>query len=391
MFYKGDKMQVKYKLPVFLVVTVLVLFVMATVVYAQTTAFISANNVNIRTGATTNSTVLRKLSIGAEIIVLSKESGGWFKIEDKTQKSGFAYVKDDYVEIVQVSGTVNANGVNIREGASTDTSVLGKLNKNDVITVTGTVKNFYIFSMEGISGFIHKDFVNISGDLAANIQEQDQVSVIQIDGASRSVSTGSYTYAKVISTSGINFRKGPSLDDQVLFGLASGELVDVISATGEWYKVKYAGIEGFVFGQFVELYTGEKPSLDARAQKANALVAFAKKYLGTPYRWGGTSLTKGVDCSGFTYEVFRNFGYNLNRVSRDQAKNGEKVDRANLLPGDLVFFDTDLDGTISHVGIYIGDGQFINSSSGSKYCVLISNINDSYNSKRYVTARRIIK
>ena len=92
------------------------------------------------------------------------------------------------------------------------------------------------------------------------------------------------------------------------------------------------------------------------------LVEYAKQFVGNPYVWGGTSLTKGADCSGFVLSVFKKYGITLSHSSRAQANEGTKISASELKPGDLVFYGNGK-GNINHVAIYIGGGQVIHASS----------------------------
>ncbi len=129
----------------------------------------------------------------------------------------------------------------------------------------------------------------------------------------------------------------------------------------------------------------------SRIEKGNEIVAYAKKFIGTPYKYGGTNLKSGVDCSGFTYTVYNHFGIPLNRVSSDMPLNGVEVSRANLEIGDLVFFDSTgrNKNKINHVGIYIKDGSFIHASTSKG--VMISDFNSGYWADAYIKGARVIK
>ena len=94
----------------------------------------------------------------------------------------------------------------------------------------------------------------------------------------------------------------------------------------------------------------------------SAIASYALKFVGNPYVWGGTSLTKGADCSGFVMSVFANFGYSLPRVAAAQCDASTKKDISQLEPGDLVFYGN---GYIDHVALYIGDGKIIHASNAA--------------------------
>lgn len=204
---------------------------------------------------------------------------------------------------------------------------------------------------------------------------------------------GGHTYTiSRLSTTGtvladvLNMRTGPSTEFSIMHRLWQGNVVKVIGETNGWYEVQLSdGRVGWVSKSYLKL------NVTSRQQRINTLIYTAKSFIGTPYVWGGSSLQNGgFDCSGFTQYVFKQVGYNLNRVSRDQAAQGTYVSRYELQPGDLVFYSLSGDGSISHVGIYIGNGQMIHSPKTGD-TVKITDITTSYWESHYITARRIIQ
>jgi cell wall-associated NlpC family hydrolase len=128
-------------------------------------------------------------------------------------------------------------------------------------------------------------------------------------------------------------------------------------------------------------------SRGSTSSSSSALVSKAFQYLGKPYVWGAAG-PKAFDCSGFTLYVYDSFGVSLPHSAASQAGMGQTVSKSNLQPGDLIFFNTT--GGISHVGMYIGSGQFIHASSGSSK-VTVSELDSSYYASRFVTAKRVLK
>ncbi|CAM4438567.1 cell wall-associated NlpC family hydrolase [Paenibacillus endophyticus] len=127
------------------------------------------------------------------------------------------------------------------------------------------------------------------------------------------------------------------------------------------------------------------------SSKVSSVVSIGKKYIGVPYKFGAKSgITSSFDCSSFTQYVYKKVGVSLPRSSKQQAKSGSYVSKSNLKAGDLIFTDTNRDGIINHVSIYIGSGKLLHTYRVG-VGVTISNFKGSTWDKTYVTARRVIR
>lgn len=152
--------------------------------------------------------------------------------------------------------------------------------------------------------------------------------------------------------------------------MAEGESLEVVEeGTDGWIKVLVDDQEGYISAEFAnvreelgtamtmtELMYGQGVS-DVRVD----LCQYAKQFIGNPYVWGGTSLKKGADCSGFVMSVFKQYGFSLPHSSRAQSQMGKKISLSDAKPGDLVFYSGG--GRINHVAIYIGGGQVVHASN----------------------------
>lgn len=132
----------------------------------------------------------------------------------------------------------------------------------------------------------------------------------------------------------------------------------------------------------------DKPVQMQAEGRIESVLKRALTLLGTPYRWGGSNPDSGFDCSGLVGYVFRTaLGIDLPRVSRDMAQNGERVERASLNAGDLVFFGR-RGNRIDHVGIYLGEGRFVHAPRTGKD-VMVSELDSGYWAGRFQLARRV--
>ena len=337
----------------------------------------SGTNVNVRAEASTGADVLGKINKGTEYTVLDK-TGGWFKI---SYNGNDGFVSADYFEVTKADATIDGSSVNCREKASTSADSLGKLADGDYVCVTGQNDSWYRISYKNGSAYVSKDYVDgdyvkYTAKIANEAAAESKVSV----------------YGVVTADGGLKLRKEASLNSTVLTVLPKGTEVNVDRVGQEWVRIiTDGGQKGYVSAEFLSVREGTRTTRSTGSGNGSAVVAYGKQFIGTPYVWGGTNLRTGVDCSGFVYSVYKNFGITLNRASYSMANNGVEVSKSNLQAGDLVFFNSGGDSRISHVGIYCGDGTYVHSTDGKGNGVTVTDLNSGYSAKTYVTARRVLR
>jgi cell wall-associated NlpC family hydrolase len=248
-------------------------------------------------------------------------------------------------------------------------------------------------------------YVVSKGDTLSGIGKRFGVSVYELKRAngltSDSISVGTElvipgVFSDSESESSVGFRRYTVKKGDTLaviakrFGVSVDSLKKANGLSGTFIKAGQSLIipvkEDMVYGEKRVPHTNEESRV-SEYDIRSAIISVAKKFLGAPYKFGGTSVLKGIDCSAFVNKVFSFFDVELPRTARDIYKVGKDVDRSELTMGDLVFFRTYAQYP-SHVGIYIGDSEFIHASSRAKR-VTIDSIDFPYYRKRFIGAKRI--
>ena len=184
--------------------------------------------------------------------------------------------------------------------------------------------------------------------------------------------------------SSLRLRAEASTSSSVLKKLSHGTQVEVLDSTGNgWYQVE----NGYISKDYVIQVDESEATASAKGQE---VANYALTFVGYPYVYGGSS-PKGFDCSGFAKYVYAQFGITINRTASNQLDNGTAVSMGELQPGDLVFFKKSGTGSkrASHVGIYIGGGQFVHAST-ARTGVIVSNMSEAYYTTGFVGGRRLV-
>ncbi len=288
------------------------------------------------------------------------------------------------------SGYVDGDYVCFRSGPSTSNTIINTYNRGKELIITGLSGDWSAVNIDGQSGYIYSQYVKAVN----STQKTASASAPAAAATPKPTATPAPTKgtAGYITGNHVRFRSEASMTSRILGELFYGNEVTITGTTGDWTAITYDGQAGYVFSTYVA-----KGSMKAETAATAVPVGvkitgrevadFALQYVGYNYRWGGASPSTGFDCSGFTSYVYKQFGYELNRVACDQAKNGKHVDNNKLKPGDILCFYSG-GSYIGHVGIYIGDNMFVhaaNSSSG----VITSSLTGYYATRGY-EARRIL-
>jgi cell wall-associated NlpC family hydrolase len=381
----------------------------------------NGDGVRMRSTASDTGTVLIVVPEGAAVTVRNGSTGNWVAVT-YSGKNGF--IHKDYVgkstvtaptatatpartatatatataaatsgyavgTKLVISGT-GGTGVRLRSAASSSASVVSVVPEGAEATVrAGSTATWVAVTVGAVSGFIHKDFLKPATTTAAP-STSPTAAPTQVAGSG----LVSGDRAKVTST--LNMRLSASFSAGVAAVAQAGTVVLVTgSISGDFYPVDWAGLRGFMHKDYLTKTSDalsprnvDTPTTPVQKTTGEKMVDFAMQYLGYPYVWA-TSGPNSFDCSGFTYWVVKNIvGSDIGRSTSSQVASGTSVDRGSLQIGDLVFFQNTYTFGLSHVGIYIGNGQFIhaeNSGTG----VVISSLDSPYYATRWYGAVRV--
>lgn len=389
--------------------------------YANVAISHVSNYVNVRTEPNTTSGIVGKIYNNCAATILASvdgEGGTWYQIQSGNVKG---YIKAEYFitgaeaekiakQVGTVFVTINTTTLRLREEPNTTSHTLTLLSQDAEYIAIKEEGDFVEIQVDSdLSGYVHKDYVNqrVEFEQAVSVEEEQQkkeeaeklkreaeeaIAVMEqlkreSDGQSaaepaaapeeETENTAPSAPVPAESIGIIAANPNEPLPSETAAALEKETEADETSAGGlpAFSEVGPGGEIGPGMDSASTAKTADAQTSAAQTQAGpgsaeltsatrTAIVAYAKQFLGNPYVYGGTSLTEGADCSGFTMKVFEHFGISTGRTSRDQAANGKEISLSELQPGDLVFYASG--DTINHVALYIGGGQIIHASTPQK-------------------------
>ncbi len=365
-----------------------------------------SNYVNIRSEANTSSSIVGKIYNNCAATILATvdgEGGTWYQIKSGTVTG---YIKSEYFitgadaekiakNVGTVYVTVSADSLRLREQPSTDSAVLTTLSKDAEYLEVKEEGDFIEIQVdESLSGYVHKDYVTqrVEFKQAVSVEEERQKAeedarikkeaedaIAKVEALKKEAGQETASANKDTPSTSIGMiAQNPNADNGTTKEQNNqSSQTSTSQNTGSQNTGSTAGSDGSetstgsstgTSGTYQNTQNGPGSAVYNSAVRT-AIVAYAKQFLGNPYVYGGTSLTNGADCSGFTMRIFEHFGVTTGRTSRDQAANGREISLDQIQPGDLLFYASGK--TINHVALYIGDGKIIHAST-SKTGIIIS-------------------
>ena len=341
-------------------------------------AIVTTDNLNIRKEpALDPNNVIGQALLNERYVVLGQQDG-WIQIEEGYISADYADVKYALNEgrkmdlkamaINQYDNLVISkvnNYLNVRAEPKSDGKIIGKMTSKAAGEILESLDGWYKIKSGPITGYITAD-----PQYTATGQE------------AKDIAMQTATLRAVINTDVLNVRTEPNTDAKIWTQIVKDERYPVLAQLDGWVQIELDsvdeedGSEGdkayistrdnnvevrYALNEAIKFSPAEEAA-NAAASRRSKVVNYALQFVGNPYVWGGTSLTKGADCSGFTMQVMKQFGVSLPHYSGAQAKMGKPVKSSEMRPGDLIFY-ANSGGTVNHVAMYIGNGQIVHAAS----------------------------
>ena len=404
------------------------LSVLSTTAFATTgRVYNTSQGLVLRGSASKTGEPLSTVANGAEVEIL-EENDEWYKV-NANGKEGYLFA--EYVEVPKEENETPVDNEVIPENTASagtkiyilpviTSTVIGEVPENTEVNIEKTVGNWDYIVSENVKGWVRANSKTQTEELISQEEENKPEEETKPEEPTETekpeetkpekTENTNVSFRKgYINSSSVNVRKEPSTSSDIVTTLVLNTGVTISAQTEEWYKIVYGDYMGYIYKPLIsetpvatsrsaEARQPEEETTQTLASKpvaptpsagGNKIVSFAEKYKGHKYVYGGTT-PSGFDCSGFVYYVFNNCGYSLSRSCSVQAQSGDPVSRENLMPGDILFFNNTSNGSIGHVGIYIGDGQFIHAANPRRG-VVTDTINSGYYNTYYYSARRVAK
>ena len=424
------------------VATIVGLAIFGTTVFASTgKVYNTSQGLVLRGEASKTGAPLATVPNDKEFEIL-EDLGEWYKV-NVDGKEGYLFA--EYVKVIEETPAVEPPKEEQPETSDpvqntnpnttkTETKIyklplitssnIGTIPANTELKIEKTLNNWAYVSYNNVNGWIRTYNYNaetVETPEPENVPEEPEEpeETPEATPATQPTENTDLSFTKgYINSESVNVRKGPSTETEIVTTLILNTGVTITAQTDEWYKITYGDYSGYIYKQLIsetltvtnrgnevrqpetseeqtpvknnEQTTDETvaPALPNLSTGGDQIVSFAKQYLGYRYVYGGTSPSTGFDCSGFIYYVFNSCGYSISRSLGAQANTGVAVSKAELQPGDIVFFNNTSSGALGHVGIYIGSGTMIHAANSNRG-VVTDTINSGYYNTYYYTARRI--
>lgn len=385
-----------------------------------------STNLRVRSGASTSSSILGYLNNNTEVNIVGSE-GEWYKIQ---YNSGYGYVSKEYITTnlnstnntgnsgsseVEVNKTgyvynVSSGGLRVRKEPSTSSTVLGTLYSGNSVNIVGETGSWYKIKYNSSYAYVHKDYITETKPSSGSSSNTGNSS--STTDSNNSSQTMNAVGIVTNVSSNLRVRKQPSSDAVVLGYLLNNESVNITGKEGNWYKINFKGSVGYVSADYIKISTGSDNTSGSNSSTGsnsnnsvsnayNIVLEELKSHIGSPYAYGGSGelvtnasiqtlknrfpdyasagkydtlyqyVDSGVrmfDCSGLMQWGFSKANISIGRTTYDQIKSGVEVSLDSVQPGDLLFYSD-----LGHVGMYIGNGQWIESPNSGK-TIRITNV-----------------